>query len=41
MLPKAHFATVYAKPLGAPLVDSVAVTVAQSEWLVFPWDQTY
>ena len=41
MLPKAHFATVYAKPLGAPLVDSVAVTVAQSDWLVFPWDQTY
>jgi len=38
MLPKAHVATVYAKPKGAPLVDTVAVTVEQSVWLVFPWD---
>jgi xanthine phosphoribosyltransferase len=38
MLPKAHIATVYAKPKGAPMVDTVAVTVEQSVWLVFPWD---
>jgi len=39
LLPKAHIATVYAKPKGAPMVDTVAVTVDQSVWLVFPWDQ--
>jgi xanthine phosphoribosyltransferase len=39
LLPKAHIATVYAKPKGAPMVDTVAVTVEQSVWLVFPWDQ--
>jgi xanthine phosphoribosyltransferase len=39
LLPKAHIATVYAKPLGAPLVDTLAVTVEQSLWLVFPWDE--
>lgn len=38
LLPKAHFATVYAKPKGAPMVDTLAVTVDQSLWLVFPWD---
>jgi xanthine phosphoribosyltransferase len=41
LLPKAHFATVYAKPLGAPLVDTLAVTVDQATWLVFPWDQSF
>jgi len=40
LLPKAHVATVYAKPQGAPLVDSLAVKVDQSVWLVFPWDET-
>jgi len=39
LLPNAHIATVYAKPKGAPMVDTVAVTVDQSVWLVFPWDQ--
>jgi xanthine phosphoribosyltransferase len=39
MLPKAHIATVYAKPEGAPQVDTLAVAVEQSIWLVFPWDQ--
>jgi xanthine phosphoribosyltransferase len=38
LLPAAHIATVYTKPVGAPLVDTVAVTVDQSVWLVFPWD---
>lgn len=39
MLPKAHVATVYGKPLGAPTVDTMAVAVDQSVWLVFPWDE--
>ena len=38
ILPKAHIATVYAKPRGAPMVDTLAVTVNQGVWLVFPWD---
>jgi xanthine phosphoribosyltransferase len=38
LLPQAHIATIYAKPNGAPMVDSLAVAVDQSVWLVFPWD---
>ena len=37
-LPKAHFATVYAKPMGAPLVDSFITEVSQDTWIYFPWD---
>jgi xanthine phosphoribosyltransferase len=38
MLPKAHFATVYAKPQGRPLVDTFITEVSQDTWLLFPWD---
>ena len=38
MLPKAHFATVYAKPLGRPLVDTYVTEVSQDTWILFPWD---
>ncbi len=38
MLPKAHFATVYAKPLGRPLVDTFVTEVSQDTWIYFPWD---
>jgi len=38
MLPKAHFATVYAKPKGRPLVDSFVTEVSQDTWIFFPWD---
>ncbi len=38
MLPKAHYATVYAKPQGRPMVDTHVVDVDQHVWLVFPWD---
>jgi xanthine phosphoribosyltransferase len=38
MLPKAHFATVYAKPKGRPLVDTFITEVSQDTWIVFPWD---
>ncbi|MBP0615895.1 xanthine phosphoribosyltransferase [Jiella mangrovi] len=38
MLPKAHFATVYAKPKGRPLVDTFITEVSQDTWIFFPWD---
>ena len=38
MLPKAHFATLYAKPAGRPLVDSYITEVSQDTWILFPWD---
>jgi xanthine phosphoribosyltransferase len=38
ILPKAHFATVYAKPLGRPLVDTFITEVSQDTWILFPWD---
>lgn len=37
-LPKAHFATVYAKPAGRPLVDTFVTAVSQDTWINFPWD---
>lgn len=38
MLPKAHLATVYAKPAGRPLVDTFITEVSQDTWIYFPWD---
>lgn len=38
MLPAAHYATLYAKPAGRPLVDSFVSAFDQDVWLVFPWD---
>ncbi len=38
ILPRAHFATVYAKPAGRPLVDSCVTAVSQDTWILFPWD---
>ncbi|TMJ45675.1 MAG: xanthine phosphoribosyltransferase, partial [Alphaproteobacteria bacterium] len=38
LLPKAHFAAVYAKPLGRPLVDTFITEVSQDTWIHFPWD---
>jgi xanthine phosphoribosyltransferase len=37
-LPRAHLATVYAKPLGRPLVDTFITEVSQDTWIYFPWD---
>ncbi len=36
--PKAHFATVYAKPEGEPMVDTFITGVSQDTWIFFPWD---
>ncbi|OIP85379.1 MAG: xanthine phosphoribosyltransferase [Rhodobacterales bacterium CG2_30_65_12] len=38
LLPKAHFATVYAKPKGRPMVDTFITEVSQDTWIFFPWD---
>lgn len=38
LLPDAHFATVYAKPMGRPLVDTYITEVSQDTWIFFPWD---
>jgi xanthine phosphoribosyltransferase len=38
LLPKAHFATVYAKPAGRPVVDTFITEVSQDTWILFPWD---
>lgn len=41
LLPKAHFATVYAKPAGRPLVDTFVAEVSQDTWILFPWDAEF
>jgi xanthine phosphoribosyltransferase len=38
MLPRSHFACVYAKPLGLPEVDTFVTEVSQDTWIDFPWD---
>src|ERR1700730_14299255 len=38
ILPRAHVATVYAKPLGRPFVDTFITEVSQDTWIYFPWD---
>ena len=38
MYPKAHFATVYAKPKGRPMVDTFITEVSQDTWIFLPWD---
>ena len=38
LLPEAHFATVFAKPMGRPLVDTYITEVSQDTWIFFPWD---
>jgi xanthine phosphoribosyltransferase len=38
LLPKAHFACIYAKPAGREMVDSFITEVSQDTWILFPWD---
>ncbi len=38
LMPKAHIATVYAKPMGRPMVDTFITEVSQDTWIFFPWD---
>jgi xanthine phosphoribosyltransferase len=41
MVPKATFATVYAKPAGKPTVDMYITEVSQDTWIRFPWDMVH
>ena len=38
VMPRAHVATVYAKPQGKPMVDTYITEVSQDTWIFFPWD---
>jgi xanthine phosphoribosyltransferase len=38
MFPAIHFAAVYAKPEGRPIVDTFITEVSQDTWILFPWD---
>lgn len=38
-LPKAHYATIYAKPAGEDAVDTYIMSVSQDTWLHFPWEE--
>jgi xanthine phosphoribosyltransferase len=38
ILPRSHLATVYAKPMGRPMVDTFITEVSQDTWIYFPWD---
>jgi xanthine phosphoribosyltransferase len=38
LLPRAHFAAVYTKPLGRPTIDTFVTEVSQDTWIHFPWD---
>jgi xanthine phosphoribosyltransferase len=38
LLPRAHFACLYAKPAGAAIADSWIEDVPQGTWVLFPWD---
>lgn len=41
LLPKAHFATLYAKPAGRSIVDTCVKEFKQNKWIYFPWDIEY
>ena len=41
LLPKAYFATLYAKPAGRPIVDTYVKEFKQNKWIYFPWDIEY
>jgi xanthine phosphoribosyltransferase len=41
LLPKAHFATLYAKPAGRAIVDTFVKEFKQEKWIHFPWDIEY
>jgi xanthine phosphoribosyltransferase len=38
ILPKAHYACIYAKPAGAQTTDTYITEVSQDTWIHFPWD---
>ena len=38
LMPDAHIAAVYAKPMGKPLLDTFITEVSQDTWIFFPWE---
>jgi len=38
LLPRAHFACIYAKPAARESIDSFITEVSQDTWILFPWD---
>lgn len=38
-LPGAHFACLYAKPVGERFADTYVEVFDQSQWIVFPWEE--
>ena len=38
MMPKAHYACLYAKPAGVDTCDTYVMEVSQDTWIHFPWD---
>ncbi len=38
ILPKAHYACIYAKPAGADTADTFVTGVSQDTWIHFPWE---
>jgi xanthine phosphoribosyltransferase len=38
LLPRAHFACIYAKPAGRETIDTFVTEVSQATWILFPWD---
>lgn len=40
MFSVSHFASVFAKPEGRPMVDTFITEVSQDTWVLFPWDTT-
>lgn len=38
LLPRAHFACIYAKPAARAVVDTFVTEVSQDTWILFPWD---
>jgi xanthine phosphoribosyltransferase len=41
LVPKAYFATLYAKPAGKKFVDTFVREFKQNKWIHFPWDIEY
>lgn len=41
LVPKAYFATLYAKPAGRDIVDTFVKEFGQNKWIHFPWDIEY
>ena len=38
VLPRAHYACIYAKPAGRDGVETFVTEVSQDTWILFPWD---